>query len=75
LIITFDESWDTDSQHGGGHVLTIFVGPAVKKQFKSDSFYQHQSLLRTMCEAVGVPCMLQGATAPAMSEFFTNNQP
>jgi len=73
LIITWDESWDSDSAHGGGHVLTILVGPAVKKQFVSNSFYQHQSALRTICDAVGISCMGQGATAAPMAEFFTGN--
>lgn len=72
LIITFDESWDSDSASGGGHVLTILVGPAVKKQFVSNSFYQHQSILRTICETVGVPCMGAATSAPPMAEFFTN---
>src|SRR6266567_1792319 len=29
LIIVFDESFDTDKQHGGGHVATIVIGPRV----------------------------------------------
>ncbi|MGZ4787813.1 MAG: alkaline phosphatase family protein [Terriglobales bacterium] len=75
LIITFDESWDTDSQNGGGHVLTIFVGPRVRKQFVSTTFYQHQSILRTICDTVGVSCMGAATTAPPMAEFFTSTQP
>ncbi len=75
LIITFDESWDTDSQHTGGHVLTIFIGPAVKKQFVSTSFYQHESILRTICDTVGVPCMGAASSAPAMGEFFVSSKP
>jgi len=75
LIITWDESWDSDSAHGGGNVLTILVGPSVKKQFVSNSFYQHQSVLRTICDSVGVPCMADGVSAPPMAEFFTNNAP
>ena len=74
LIVTWDESWDSDSAHGGGHVLTILVGPSVKKQFVAHSFYQHQSVLRTICDAVGVPCMGAAASAPPMAEFFNNNQ-
>ena len=30
LIITWDESWDVDSQHGGGHVLLILAGSSLK---------------------------------------------
>jgi len=73
LIITWDESWDTDGANGGGHVLTILIGPGVKQQFISSTFYQHQSVLRTICDALGIPAMGAGATAPPMSEFFTGN--
>jgi len=74
LIITWDESWDSDNANGGGHVLTILIGPSVKKQFVSNSFYQHQSTLRTICDALGVPCMGSASSAPPMAEFFSNNQ-
>jgi len=73
LIITWDESWDTDSDHGGGHVLTILAGSKVKQQFVSNTFYQHESVLHTICEALQVPCMSAGATAPDMGEFFVGN--
>jgi phosphatidylinositol-3-phosphatase len=70
LIITWDESWDSDSQHGGGGVLTILVGPKVKTQYESSTFYQHESTLRLICDAVRIPCMGNATTAPAMTEFF-----
>lgn len=73
LIITFDESWDSDKQHGGGHVLTIMIGPQVKKQFASNNFYQHESTLRTICDALGIPAMGAAESAPAMADFFVGN--
>ncbi|HEX3105843.1 MAG TPA: alkaline phosphatase family protein [Terriglobales bacterium] len=54
LIIVFDEGFDTDTAHGGGHVVTLAVGPGVKKGFKSTTFYQHQNVLRTTLDALGV---------------------
>lgn len=54
LIIVFDESFDTDTAHGGGHVAAVVVGPKVKKGFKSTTFYQHQHMLRTVMEALGM---------------------
>lgn len=54
LIIIFDESFDTDTAHGGGHVAAVVVGPKVKKGFKSTTFYQHQYMLRTIMEALGM---------------------
>lgn len=73
LIITWDESWDTDSQNGGGHVLTIFVGSKVKSQFVSNTFYQHESLLRVISDALGISSEGNAATAPNMAEFFVGN--
>jgi acid phosphatase len=72
LIITFDESWDTDSRHGGGHIMTILAGPGVKQQFKSATFYQHESINRLISDTLKIPPQGAGATAPNMSEFLLN---
>lgn len=73
LIVTWDESWDTDEQHGGGHVLTIFVGTKVKPQYVSNTFYQHESVLRTIDDALQLPYEGNAVTAPSMAEFFQSN--
>jgi acid phosphatase len=73
LIITWDESWDTDDQFGGGHVLTILMGSKIKPQFVSNTFYQHESLLRTIDDALQLPYEGSAATAPSMAEFFVTN--
>jgi acid phosphatase len=70
LIITWDESWGSDFRHGGGHVLTILVGPKVKKGFVSNTFYQHESVLKLISDALQLPEPGAAATAPSMSEFF-----
>jgi phosphatidylinositol-3-phosphatase len=54
LIIVFDESFDSDTAHGGGHVAAIVIGPKVKGGYKSSTLYQHQSLLKTVMEALGL---------------------
>jgi phospholipase C len=53
LIIVFDESFTSDTAHGGGHVAAIVVGPHVKRGFRSTQFFQHQSILTTVLDAVG----------------------
>ena len=71
LIVTSDESFDTDFANGGGHIFAIIVGPSIKNGFQSTTFYQHQSLLRLMCEHLGIPNVLgQAVNAPSMQEFF-----
>lgn len=53
LIIVFDESYSSDTAHGGGHVAAIVVGPHVKRGYRSTTFFQHQSTLKTVINAVG----------------------
>lgn len=72
LIITFDESTDADTQHGGGHIVTLVISPKAKQAFQSNTFYQHQSTLRLTAEALGLTTFPgAAATAPNMAEFFT----
>lgn len=71
LIIWFDESWDNDSRNGGGHVPVILVGPKVKRGYHSQTFFQHESVLRLILEQLGLPTTLgAAANAPSMNEFF-----
>lgn len=72
LVITFDESLDTDTQNGGGHVITVVISSKANQAFQSSTLYQHQSLLRTVGEALGLSTYPgAAATAPNMAEFFT----
>jgi acid phosphatase len=73
LIVNFDESANTDIAHGGGHVSPVLWGPNVKAGFTqtSSTVFQHESMLRTVMEAL----QLQNppgaaANAPSMAEFF-----
>ncbi len=72
LIITFDESVDSDTVDGGGHVAWLLVGPNVKKGFTSTTCYQHQNTLCFMSEAIGLTDFPGGAaTAADMKEFIS----
>ena len=80
LIVTFDESEDSDTQFGGGHVIWIAVGPNANPHYPpSGSYtpltvYQHQSTLRFMLELAGVSVFPgMSATAPDMWEFYAGN--
>jgi hypothetical protein len=71
LVITFDESVDTDITNGGGQVMTVLVGPHVKSGFRSSTTYRHQSLLRLVLQLLSVSDMPgASAIAPSMGEFF-----
>ncbi len=70
LIIVFDES-ATDNTHGGGRVAMVVVSARAKIGYKSITFYQHQSTLRLMMQALGLNSFAGAAgNAPAMTEFF-----
>ncbi len=73
LIVVFDEALVSDKAHGGGHVAAVFWGPNVKAGFTqtSTTVFQHQSMLRTVMEALGLPNPPgAAANAPTMAEFF-----
>jgi hypothetical protein len=73
LIVVFDEALDADKAHGGGHVAAVFWGPNVKAGFTqaSTTVFQHESMLRTVMEALGLPNPPgAAANAPTMAEFF-----
>jgi acid phosphatase len=59
----------------GGHIVVAMIGPQVKAGYKSTATYHHQSVLRTMLEALGTTSNFPSAanTAPDMREFFNGN--
>jgi phosphatidylinositol-3-phosphatase len=71
LIIVFDESVDTDTAHGGGHVATLVIGPKVRLGHKSTVMYQHQNALKTLMKALGLSSFPGAASgAAAMTDMF-----
>ncbi len=71
FVIVFDEAFDIDAAHGGGHVPCILVGTHVKPGFQSTSLYQHENVLRLTLDLLRVtdhPGL--SATAASMVEFF-----
>ena len=74
LIIVFDESEDTDTTNGGGHIPAVIVSSQAKKSYVSQTLFQHESTLRLTLAASGVSSF-PGAAASArdMSEFFVGH--
>ena len=71
LIVVFDEAADTDTTHGGGQVAMVVAGPSVKTNVQSSSLYQHENLLKTITNYMGIDGNIGAAgTANAMTEFF-----
>jgi acid phosphatase len=72
--VEFDEAATSDITNGGGHVSPVLWGPPVKVGYTqtSSTLYQHQSMLRTVMDLLQLPNPPgAAATAPSMSEFFT----
>jgi acid phosphatase len=73
LIVDFDEAATSDTTHGGGHIPAVFWGPMAKVGYTqaSSTLYQHQSVLRTVMDTLGLPNPpAAAATAPSMSELL-----
>jgi acid phosphatase len=73
LTVDFDEAATSDTDHGGGHVSPVLWGPIVKAGYTqaSTTVYQHESMLRTIMERLGLADPPGAAgSAPSMSEFF-----
>jgi phosphatidylinositol-3-phosphatase len=68
IFLTWDEG--STSSGGGGEVPTIAVGPLVKGSFTSAIPHSHYSLLRTIEQAWGMPCLLSACSANDLGEFF-----
>ncbi len=84
LFITFDEGTpniDTRCSSTvltgcGGHVATLVIGPRVKTGYKSTAYHQHQAVLRSILQALGLGqygYLGLSSTARNMGEFFTTN--
>jgi acid phosphatase len=72
LIITFDESDQSDVAHGGGQVATLIISSKAKPGYQSTTVYQHQSTLRLILAGSGINTFPGlSATASDMTEFFT----
>ena len=74
LILT----WDEDDNFAGNHILTVFVGPTVIPGAVSTRTVTHYTLVRTICEALGLPNFGSAAGETAINDIWTiktNAQP
>jgi len=67
LFITFDEGSDRSPRN---EVPTLVIAPDVPPGFRSDTPHSHFSLLRTIEEGFGLPCLADSCHANTLGEFF-----
>lgn len=70
VFVTFDEAGHGDKQN---LVPLIVVSDKVRGGFQSTTPHTHYSLLRTIEESWGLPCLGQTCSANDLSEFFSPN--
>ena len=68
LLITWDEG--TSSRGGGGHVATIALSPRITPGARMGASVSHYSILRTVEEALGVPCLRHACGAGDLGALF-----
>jgi acid phosphatase len=69
LAITWDEG--TTNQGGGGQVATLVISPLLASSgMQSSVAYNHYSLLRTIEDGLGLPCLSNSCQVTGLSEFF-----
>jgi acid phosphatase len=61
VLVTFDEG--SSSQHGGGRIPTLVLGPLVEPGARSSRLVTHYGVLRTIEDGLGLPRL--GASARA----------
>ena len=71
LFITWDEAFDSPQNL----VATIVVSPLVPSGFDSSVPHSHYSLLRTIQEGFGLPCLAESCRANTLAEFFAKPIP
>jgi len=67
LFIVFDEG------HGSEPIPFVVVGPVVRPGFRSAVPHDHYSLLRTIENAWGLPCLASACRANTLAELFGPN--
>ncbi len=65
LFIVWDEA------DGGDHIPLIVISPLTTAGKQSDTMYDHYSLLRSVEDAFGLPCLANACSASNLAEFFS----
>lgn len=63
-------TWDEDDGAHSNHILTVFTGASVKAAYAHTGFVNHYSVLRTICDALGIEPMGAAADANSIGDIW-----
>jgi len=66
LVLT----WDEDDFSASNHVLTVFVGPPVLPGYLSPNFISHYTVVRALCETLGLRPFGLAANEPSITDVW-----
>ena len=66
LVLT----WDEDNERSGNHILTVFIGPPVKQRYEHSGAINHFTVLRAVCESLGLAPFAGAAGEPSLADIW-----
>jgi acid phosphatase len=63
-------TWDEDDKSSSNQILTVFAGPLVKSNFVSSQRITHYTVVRTICDALGLAAFANASSAAAPSDVW-----
>jgi len=64
-------TWDEDDDASGNHILTVFAGASVKHAYSHVGTVTHYEVLRTICDALGLPPMGHAALVNPITDIWS----
>ena len=64
-------TWDEDDKSSANHILTVFAGAAVKSNYVSTQTITHYTVVRTICDALGISSFANASTATAPLDVWS----
>lgn len=65
-------TWDEDDNISGNRILTVFAGPQVRSGFVSTQTMNHYTLLRTLCDGLGIPPFANAVSQQSVSDIWAD---
>jgi len=65
-------TWDEDDKSSANHILTVFAGAAVKSNYVSSQTITHYTVVRTICDALGISSFANASTATPPTDVWNS---